>query len=314
MRKFLWMIAVFMCLLIFGIISLFYMGNGNFEEDSGQSTAPQHQEKNAQQQKDKDQEKEKKSPDEKQAAESAENNDSNLGDGIREVFNSVIAGAKTLFVQDDIKIVAIGDSLTQGVGDGTNNGGYVGILEKSINSNEEAEDITIANYGKRGNRTDQLLERMKQDEISSSLNDADIVLITIGANDVMKVVKSNFRNLNYQEFVNAQAGYKQRLKQIFDQIHTKNPDASIYLLGLYNPFNSYFKSIPELSRIMSDYNRISKEVVKNQDNVTFIPIKGIFTGSEEELLWQEDHFHPNEKGYKKIAERVLDYIKPEIKQ
>lgn len=48
--------------------------------------------------------------------------------------------------------------------------------------------------GKRGSRIDELLV----------IEDADIVLITIGANDIMRIVRENFNHLTYELFVNEQ--------------------------------------------------------------------------------------------------------------
>ncbi|ARI75913.1 SGNH/GDSL hydrolase family protein [Halobacillus mangrovi] len=237
-----------------------------------------------------------------------------LSEGLREVFTSVIESARDMFIREDLDIVAIGDSLTQGVGDSTDNEGYIGILENTFNSNEQRERIDIENYGKRGNRTDQLLERMQTEDLSNSLREADLVLITIGANDVMEVVKNNFTSLNYKDFVSAQKDYESQLNEIIQRVEQLNPDVSIYLVGLYNPFDHYFNNIPELGQIISDYNRISKSVIDEYDQATFIPVRDIFTGAETELLWEEDHFHPNERGYKKMAERVLEYIRSDIEE
>ncbi|WP_028784258.1 SGNH/GDSL hydrolase family protein [Thalassobacillus devorans] len=242
-----------------------------------------------------------------------EEEDKTLGEDIKDSFTNALENAVGLFLKKDLKIVAIGDSLTQGVGDDTGNGGYVGILEENLQNAELYPNLKIENYGKRGNRTDQLIKRMKTEEISNSLEDADIVLITIGANDVMKVIKDNFQNLDYQDFVEVQDQYRQNLEEIFQIILEKNPDASIYHLGLFNPFEGYFTNIPEMGRIMSDWNQIGIEVSEEYDAVTFIPIEDLFTNAEERLLW-EDHFHPNKKGYKLIAERVLEYIRPDIEQ
>jgi lysophospholipase L1-like esterase len=243
-----------------------------------------------------------------------EENDHKLSEGLRDVFTGVIESARDLFLKENLDIVAIGDSLTQGVGDSTEKGGYIGILEETFNSNDETPRIDIKNFGKRGNRTDQLLKRIESEEIINSINDADLVLITIGANDVMKVVKNNFTSLNYQAFVEEQEGYENRLHDIIQKVEELNPDAPIYLLGLYNPFNQYFTNIPELGQIMGDWNATSRGVINDYEQATFIPIRDIFEGSEEELLWEEDLFHPNERGYKKMAERVLEYIREDIEQ
>lgn len=238
-----------------------------------------------------------------------------LSEDIREAFSSVLENARNIFVQNDLHITAMGDSLTQGVGDNTDNGGYVGILEDSLNQNSDttAETVQIDNFGKRGNRTEQLLERMEKEEIQESIRQADIVLITIGANDVMKIIKDNVASLDYQQFVEAQNEYEQNLREIFIKTKELNPDAEIHLLGVYNPFDKYFNHIPELNQIVSDWNRISKEVLSEFNNTEFIPIRDIFETAEEDILW-EDNFHPNEVGYKRMAERVLEYIREDIEQ
>src|SRR5699024_2321593 len=106
--------------------------------------------------------------------------DNSLKDYVTDKFTK----AMTRIFKNDIKSTAIGDSLTQGVGDEEDNGGYVGILEDTINKDNDL--VEIDNFGKRGNRTDQLIDRMEEPEIKESLEEADIILITIGANDIMQ--------------------------------------------------------------------------------------------------------------------------------
>ncbi|MCP3031009.1 GDSL-type esterase/lipase family protein [Halobacillus sp. A1] len=237
-----------------------------------------------------------------------------VSEGLREVFSSVLDSARNLFVREDLRVVSIGDSLTQGVGDGTDNGGYVGILEDTINENDEAADFTIDNFGKRGDRTDQLLDRMESAEMSSAIREADLVLITIGANNVVEVIENNFTSLSYDHFAPAREEYREELEEILSNVESLNPNASIYLIGLYNPFNQYFDNIPALTQIMNEWNSVSENVVQEHPNASFIPINDVFEENEDELLWEEDHFHPNEKGYKRMAERILENIRNEIQQ
>ncbi|WP_423808659.1 SGNH/GDSL hydrolase family protein [Pontibacillus yanchengensis] len=241
------------------------------------------------------------------------NSEDNLSEGIKDAFSHVIEGAKGIFIRENLDIVALGDSLTEGVGDSTNNGGYVGIVESTLQENKNNVEINIKNFGKRGNRTDQLLKRLEEEKISSSIEESDLILITIGANDIMKVVKKNATNLNYQAFVQEQNNYRNHLQDIFTTIRNKNEDASIYLIGLYNPFNQYFSNIPELEQIIYDWNRISKEVVSENEGVQFIPIKDLFENPTQPL-YSEDNFHPNENGYKLMAKRVLESIKDDIEK
>jgi lysophospholipase L1-like esterase len=210
-----------------------------------------------------------------------------------------------VFFKKDLRIVSIGDSLTQGLGDETESGGYVGILDNTFE--DQNLNITIENFGKKGNRTDQLLKRLEKKEIKSAIKDANIVLITIGANDIMQVVKNNWSNLNMEPFEEEREKYVERLTSIFNNIIEINPEAEIYLIGFYNPFERYFGEIEQLGMIMESWNEAGMTVTEDFQNVNFIPINDLFSATDENLL-AEDHFHPNTKGYKLMARRVLDFL------
>ncbi|MEJ8764461.1 SGNH/GDSL hydrolase family protein [Oceanobacillus sp. HCA-5259] len=210
--------------------------------------------------------------------------------------------------QREVKIVAIGDSLTRGVGDATNSGGYVGILERSIN--QEDEIATFENFGIPGNRTDQLLIRLGQPEIIEALEEADIVLVTIGANDIMQVAKENITNLEMDDFIDEHSDYEERLEEVLKRLSDINSNADIYLLGIYNPFEKYFQDIEELNQIVNTWNETGSSLANEIDNITFIPIIDLFAGNEDPIF-ADDNFHPNYTGYYLMAERVLDYISRE---
>ncbi|WP_227995027.1 SGNH/GDSL hydrolase family protein [Oceanobacillus sp. CFH 90083] len=208
--------------------------------------------------------------------------------------------------EDDVNIVALGDSLTQGVGDDTNQGGYVGILDRTLQILDT--NFHFDNFGKRGNRSDQLLNRLNEEpEIAAALEEADIIIITIGANDIMQVLKENIMDLEISYFNDEQSSYEARLHEIFDKIRSINTDASIYLLGVFNPFKNYFEDIPELDQIIHNWNDTGREVVHQNENSTFVPIDDLFNDTTVNLF-AEDNFHPNYDGYYLMAERILEYF------
>ncbi|WP_182200806.1 SGNH/GDSL hydrolase family protein [Paraliobacillus salinarum] len=237
--------------------------------------------------------------------EEVEQEENNLSSSIRSAVESTIG----LFVRDHYNIVAIGDSLTQGVGDLTNNGGYVGVIEDSLS--DKSKPITIENYGKRGNRSDQLLKRLEDKQIQSSIKKADMILLTIGANDIMKVVKSNVMNLQEEPFEQARKEYRLRLQEIFDKMLQLSPDADIYLIGFFNPFEGYFDDIEELESILTNWNQTGQELTQNSSQLHYIPTKDLFQLKDVNLL-AEDNFHPNTTGYTLMGERILTYIRPTI--
>lgn len=217
-----------------------------------------------------------------------------------------VTGQNGIFARHSTKVVAIGDSLTQGVGDSTKSGGYIGILDRKVN--EDKKRARFVNFGHAGDRTDQLFNKIKDPKVSTTIADSDIVLITIGANDIMKVVKSNITNLQYDDFTKERAQYDKRLHKVFDKLQAINPDADIYLLGFYNPFDQYFQDVPELNDIVNMWNKTSKTATEEDDQLHYIPTKDLFDNATENVFY-EDNFHPNDLGYEMMADRVLEFIR-----
>lgn len=231
------------------------------------------------------------------------------GDAAQDLFKgkaiNVLKSTADYFANQKTHVVAVGDSLTQGVGDSTKEGGYVGVLDKALN--QENHLVDFDNFGHHGDRTDQLLKRLQDPKVSTAIADADIVLITIGANDIMKVLKNNITNLTFQKFKEERVYYEGRLRDIFSEINDINEDAEIYLIGFYNPYDQYFKDIKELGLIVNDWNSTGESITEELDNVTYIPTKDLFDNPRQELF-AEDNFHPNDLGYRKMAKRILQYL------
>lgn len=210
------------------------------------------------------------------------------------------------FFPVDLNVVAIGDSLTEGVGDSSKQGGYVPYVVKFISEQKAVDDVQVSNLGKRGDRTDQLLERLKQDEIAAKVARADIVFMTIGGNDMMKVVRDFFYNISFKTFEKEQNKYEVRLSQVLDKVREMNPDAHIYLIGLYNPFLHSLKSVNEINIIVNQWNEASEKVAGQYKDVTYVKVEDVF--EVKESLLAKDQFHPNKKGYELIAQRINEYI------
>jgi lysophospholipase L1-like esterase len=219
------------------------------------------------------------------------------------------------FVPRKLTVVSAGDSLTLGVGDSTNEGGYLPFLETMLEKEKGIKEVDFKNYGVKGNRTTQLLKRLKEPEIKDAVQKADLIILTIGGNDIMKVVKDNIENLQLSTFTTEKESYQTHLTQIIETIIQENPHASIVLVGLYNPFSKWFSDIKELDEIVADWNMAGQEVTENYSKTYFVSIEDIFLNTNENLLFT-DNFHPNDKGYELIAERlntsIEELVLPEL--
>lgn len=217
------------------------------------------------------------------------------------------------FIPRDYSIVAFGDSLTEGFGDTSNNGGFVTLLEKMLLENQGIKNINMKNLGITGNTTGHLLARLELSEVKSSIKDADIVIITVGGNDVMKVAMENFLALDFEIFRDEQKEYEERLKMIIEDVRTINDDIHIMLVGLYNPFDVLLGDLPEVDTVIEEWNDGSQALLEKYDNTTFIAINDIFKNSDVNLLYTDD-FHPNSLGYQRMAERIHQTFIQEFSQ
>ncbi|WP_223701926.1 SGNH/GDSL hydrolase family protein [Sutcliffiella deserti] len=211
------------------------------------------------------------------------------------------------FFDRSFKLVFFGDSLTQGVGDNTGNGGFTSFVKEHYASKPLIENVSVTNLGVRGNRTSHLLNRLKKPEVQESLQLADVIFITVGGNDLMKVIRENFLDLNFKLFEKEQVEYAERLTTVLTEVRELNPDSTIYLVGVFNPFHEFFKDIPEMNQVVENWNGTSAAVLANYSKTAFIPIQDIFIDSAEYLLG-DDQFHPNDKGYRLIGDEIVKNI------
>lgn len=226
---------------------------------------------------------------------------------------------------NDLNLVAIGDSLTEGIGDGKKEGGYVGLLSEKLTEQYPKLDVSSHNYGISGERSDQILKRIKEDEdLQKAIKDAQVITITVGGNDVMKTFKSKLLDITEEDFEEASEEYQERIQDMFDEIRSLNKDASIFVLGIYNPFYVYFPDITELQNVIIHWNDGTEKVVKQQQNAYFVPINDLlekgdtaikenYEKKQNQLLFKEDNYHPNEAGYGKMADRLFEQIVDEEK-
>ncbi|WP_336634762.1 GDSL-type esterase/lipase family protein [Lysinibacillus fusiformis] len=200
--------------------------------------------------------------------------------------------------------LALGDSLTDGVGDEYNQDGYVGRLTDSLLTWPSISEVDVDNRGKRGRRSDQLLKLVKKGHYDEELQQAQLISLTMGGNDVMKVVKQDLFNLKRDAFDKELRTYKQRYSKIVEGIRAKNPTVPILLIGFYNPFSIVTNEANEFDTIITEWNNVIEEVASEDSNACYVSVEDLFD-SNEELVYHTDFFHPNAKGYEKMTERIL---------
>ncbi|MFC4653389.1 SGNH/GDSL hydrolase family protein [Lactococcus nasutitermitis] len=236
-----------------------------------------------------------------------------------------------------LNYAALGDSLTEGVGDATGEGGFVPLFAKQLDNSYNVT-VDYENFGKAGDTSAQIYARMtSQKKIEAGLKKADVITITVGGNDVLKVIRENISKistLNAKDFTQPAKAYQKRVRKIFSTIRKENPNAQIYVVGIYNPFYLNFPNIKVMQTVIDNWNTATKSVVASEKNAYFVPINDLLykgldgkqaieessssTTSESstdtvqnDLLYTGDHFHPNNIGYQIMASAVFASYKKE---
>lgn len=232
-------------------------------------------------------------------------------------------------VKNNIRFVAIGDSLTEGVGDETASGGYVPLVASTLEEAFSINSIEIENYGVAGDRSTQILKRInEQQEIQDDIASAEIISVTVGGNDLMKVIQNNILGLSVEKFEKPGEKYQANLTKLLTTIRQLNSTAPIYVLGIYNPYYIYFPEITEMQTIIDQWNTRTQAVVEQEERMYFVPINDlIYQGiiSDEEAsevpdadtlnelrnnaIYEGDNFHPNYNGYQLIAKAFTNKMK-----
>jgi lysophospholipase L1-like esterase len=205
--------------------------------------------------------------------------------------------------KDGLHIVAIGDSLTRGTGDETGKG-YVGVLMDEIKEKSK-QDVQLTNLGISGQRSDQLKQQIQQTEVKRQIQTADIVLVTMGGNDLFRGGQGLLA-FKEEDIAEIEKKFLDNMNFIFQQVRTSNPNANVFFIGLYNPFGDLEQG-KEMSKVVRHWNYQSAELSAAFPNIVFVPTFDLFELKVNDYLYS-DKFHPNTKGYRLIAERVASLL------
>ncbi|AQU79442.1 MULTISPECIES: GDSL-type esterase/lipase family protein [Planococcus] len=208
------------------------------------------------------------------------------------------------FIPQAVVITALGDSLSQGVGDEEELGGYTGRVAAEVKTWQGIKGVAVENTAKRGRRSDQLLAMFQQGKLTSPIADADYLTLTIGGNDVMRVVKRDLFSLNTEAFEDELVFYESRFDHILTAIRGINPNAPIIIMGIYNPFSLVTDEVEEFDQIIDSYNQAMQKRAESDPQACFVPVSDLFVGNQN-LVYHSDFFHPNSKGYDLMTERIL---------
>ncbi len=200
---------------------------------------------------------------------------------------------------------AIGDSLTTGAGAWLS-GGFAPTYRRMAESRLRTS-VEYENLGVNGLTSQKLLSMVQGDSrMRAALQRADIITVSIGANDLRPYTKAigdgaGSRSSGTSQVLGRTKGNVQQI--VYNLYQIKSPQRKpfiIRMVGVYNPF----PNIREAGVYARQYNAFLTTL--GGPNYRVANIYPAFEGNERELLFL-DRVHPNSHGYRLIA-RELDRL------
>ncbi len=197
--------------------------------------------------------------------------------------------------------VAIGDSLTRGVGAFFGPGfvfRYIKMTEQILR-----KKVLLHRFGKNGATTSQILDMIQHPLTERAIQYANIITITAGGNDLIDAEELYFKTDNEIVFEESLYRAKNNLSLMIDHIvKLKNYDLNhvmINIVNLYNPTPFIY----ETQKWIQSYNYFLLEKVT--DHIQVADAYSAFYGRTKQLL-SFDHIHPNKRGYQAIAQSLTN--------
>ncbi|WP_264740648.1 SGNH/GDSL hydrolase family protein [Cytobacillus firmus] len=200
--------------------------------------------------------------------------------------------------------IALGDSLTRGVGSSKGEG-FVPLVGNELKENNTVE--RFQNLGVRGARIEDLLVQIEQKEVKRSLKDAKIITITIGGNNLFNSGEI-LKKYSEETALGILETEIPNLEKTFKHIRESNPNAVILYMGLYNPF----KKSPNgdsFDSIIQKWNE-SARTLGLKYRVQVVDTFNLVTDAKRDL--SSDVFHPNDATYQQIADSMALVIEKSI--
>ncbi|WP_139490168.1 GDSL-type esterase/lipase family protein [Brevibacillus dissolubilis] len=202
-----------------------------------------------------------------------------------------------------LNVVALGDSLTRGVGDADGEG-YVGKFRAAYEK-ASGQPITLTNLAISGIQSGRLKEQLQETTVQKLVQQADLILFTIGGNDLFQQ-SGGIADLDKEMLDRAAVSLAHNFTQILTTLRTINPEAKIVHVSLYNPFGDTEAKADTTPPTLA-WNSTAADIAARFPNVVVVPTYDLFYQKEKMYLYN-DHFHPNSDGYERMAMRVMQAV------
>jgi lysophospholipase L1-like esterase len=202
--------------------------------------------------------------------------------------------------RETIAPIILGDSLARGAGDPTGLG-IGGHLEEELRRRKIAATEPV-NIAVSGSRTADLLGRLESANVRRLLSEANVVIVSIGGNDLWG--GNDWRDAPPPDPEAVMDEVLGRVVRVVEIVREANSNARVFLIGLYNPF----RQTPfgdQLSPLVARWNARVIDRFSADPNVSLVQTADLFSHRDRLAV---DRFHPGGEAYALIARRIADAL------
>ncbi|WP_282021059.1 SGNH/GDSL hydrolase family protein [Planomicrobium okeanokoites] len=205
--------------------------------------------------------------------------------------------------------IALGDSLAAGqTPDSQIDAGYADLIAQELGRNQPvalfSKDLAFPGF-----TTADVLERVEEEETKELLASANIITLSAGANDLLRLVQANPADgsLQFQRIQSDFALNKARknIADILNRLNEAAPNAGVYVMGYYFAYPHARESQKEgIAEQLEILNRILENEAEKADAI-FVSVDDAFGENATSKVPNPGDVHPNLEGYQAMANEFL---------
>lgn len=219
-----------------------------------------------------------------------------------------------------INYLALGDSLAAGITPGNQLGkSYTDFLAEDL-TKQDVLKSSNKGFAYPGYKTDDVLKDFEMDStkpivgighqdkmatLHQSVKDANLITLTIGANDVLPQFtfdETGTPMFNSQELQASLTKVAVNTQKILAKVYALNPDAQVYVMGYYNPFPYLSpQHQPMVDQLLLTLNGTIKKGMTGTPAI-FVETAKQIAEDPYTYLPNPENIHLSEAGYKVVAQ------------
>ena len=209
------------------------------------------------------------------------------------------------FAKAPLNYLLLGDSIAEGYGIENSDEACYGRIVADTNG------YAYDNFAVPGHTTQNLLQRMQNEQVKTAIADADIISISIGGNNFLlgnlnALLYDAIVKEDYTRFDEIADRFYDDLQQIIETIRQLNPDAAILLQTIYNPQTGYVGEVYQQGA--NRFNDLFRQyAAEHPEGILLVDVAQVLTDSDHDFA--EDRIHPSAVGNEKIVNAAIPMIK-----